>query len=675
MIRSVNATPTDAVAAPKSNTSPPFRLYAAIFALFIAVRFGDLLVRDMEWTVWVNQSEAAWYLSMVVAGLLSALTAQYLKTRVAHLLAWLMCGFVGASCTLLTSSSVGMLVGFAVGAILVLRESVYSRYLKVAEAFPWIGSCVRGLRRFAIHVVQLFYIPVCSGLLAGALVVLGFLVSGQRSLKLELAMVGLAAALGFVFFVASMCRVWKSRERGGRRWPRWYEWSWSVPLFFCSVIVGLILSLMADSQTRTARLGPGVRTHPGGIVTAFFSLCPELISSQQIMNSPRLQQVLQGLAPLETATEGIHTGFVYLGPQSEDADLNVVTGFPLLHTIVIETNSGVTDSCLAKLSSRHLVNLHVQRGTKITDKGIAGIDKSHLQMLTLEGESFSDDALIGIDKAIRLSHLTLAGTSVTSEGLSRLSASTPLYHLDLRDTQIDDDVFETLARIPTLTSVQLGGTQITGRGIAQLTTSRIRYLSLENTQFDEQHLLELLPSGEHDKSLEIGGLGLRGVPISKAGIKTISQIKGIGGLDLRGSEIDRESMQLLQKLPLSSLDIDGACVAPELLELVNWATTLRLDYDAETMPATEIRQHCERAVKSAPSGNVVVTIRNLELTEGNVKEILICFRVAAPGLWEFRLEDAIDSDLEIKRNYYNKIQFVSEFSDWNAELNETAGDK
>lgn len=657
----VEGTASDISSTASKSQKPPYRVYLGILGVFLVVRFGSLLFHGTN-SDRLFRSNIAWFVSAVVALVLTVLTANYLRHRTSSLLAWLMCGFVGSASMLPTSSALGMLLGFFVGGITVFRESIWAFGVRGYAKAPWIGSCVRMLSGFFLWLCRILGAPVCAGIVTGMLITFGFIAFGQWSTRAAWNTFYLAVFLGLAIYFALALRIWKPHSKGGRRWPRWYEWIWSIPTFVCFAIVGSVLGLALDTQVRKSKLRSIVYTQTGGIVSAFVAICPDLISPEQIMSFPRLHQFLRAC---EERTEGLYVNTVSLGSECQDSDIKAVAGFPLLGMVAIPKDSSITDDALSALNWRCHHSLHVQKGTKITDAGVASVDKSNLNTIMLNGKNFSDAALSGIEKATRLRFLDLTGTNVTSEGLSKLRSTSPLYSIDLSDSQVDDGVFETLGRLPNLQYVNLSGTKVTGKGIDKLRGSNIQYLIFNNSELDDRNLLELLATTDGDP-LKISGLSLQGVAISKAGLQAITTLDRLGFLDLRGSELNQEAMELLQGLPLSALMVDGT-VKPEALKSMNWATELSLDYDAEVMPSAEIRQHCEQTAKLLPpNAKVTATIQNLVLTEDNVKNVLTCFlRI---GNWEFNIVEAEDPEQDYKQSFFGRSQFAAVFADWEAEV-------
>jgi Leucine-rich repeat (LRR) protein len=173
----------------------------------------------------------------------------------------------------------------------------------------------------------------------------------------------------------------------------------------------------------------------------------------------------------------------------------------------------------------------------------------------------------------RLERLNLRGTRITSKVFDSLAKMTSLRSLDIAFTQIEDDGFEQLSALTKLESLAMGGNRLSGASLP---------------------LLKLLPALV---SLDVGGIqrvdsGLWGLPLTSENLARIAEVKQLRSLSLAGAtladrgvdrpghpEAERSEMRDLGKLAelvnLERIDLSRLPVTAEDLRLFEGLSKLR----------------------------------------------------------------------------------------------------
>lgn len=616
-----------AISNPSSRLTPDYRIYASFFVLFVLVRFGDLLVRNMEWTVWLNGSRTGFAISTIAAAVCSYLTATFLKPRTATMVAWLMCGFVGASTMLLVNSAIGMVVGFVVGGVTLFAKSRTAVLVVASNTPKWFSVAVRLIGVWCFR--QL--VPIAIGFVTGGMTLLTLVRFGLWSPTAASLTLGIAAVLGALLLVRIVARLPRIR---------WYSWLVAIPSFVFASIAGLLFSLCFDSQQRLAQM-PNVHGHSNGLIASSMVLTG--------FNDRLMSMMARAPNPLRYAndlTRGIHFESLTFAIGASDKDIAFAKKIPLPMSLTFMKGSLVTDRGFEEIDTRCLLGLHIEEGTQLTEGCLKRLDMSRLMSLQLRGPMFSDAALAEIHRMHALQNLFLGGSRVTCEGLRPVTlANPPLHRLDLSHTKVDDEIFAIAAKLPSLRSLVLTGAPVTGEGLRHLRGSAIDQLFLDHTDLDEGFLAELLPPPNEaptsDNQASIGTLMLSGISLSESGIQTIARIDGLGVLDIRGSSVTPAAMTTLSRLPLSKLTCDVNELPYEVFSVPNWATELELHYDAAAMEAARICEQTLEISRWRPTG-VTVVIHNLRLTNESAREIL---SAADRSLsWGFVLREPMMSD-------------------------------
>jgi internalin A len=184
------------------------------------------------------------------------------------------------------------------------------------------------------------------------------------------------------------------------------------------------------------------------------------------------------------------------------------------------TSSWVTDADLAKVAQlRSLKKLDLSH-TKITDAGLEHLKplQNAVELNCHYAESLTEDGVAHLKGWKNLEHLNLCGTKVTSRVFEHLAHLTSLRSLDLGFAQIDDEGFEHLTGLSHLEKLAIGGNRLNGSSLS---------------------FLKLLPALV---DLDVSGIqrvdsGLWGLPLTDENLKRIGQLRQLRSLNLAGATL------------------------------------------------------------------------------------------------------------------------------------------
>src|SRR6266550_7313628 len=231
------------------------------------------------------------------------------------------------------------------------------------------------------------------------------------------------------------------------------------------------------------------------------------------------------------------------------------------------TDTWVSDADMAKVAQLgHLRKLDLSH-TKITDRGMELL--APLENVTdlncYYAEYLTEDGVAHLRNWKRLERLNLRGTKVTSKVFDSVAKMTNLRSLDIGFTQIEDEGFEQLSALPKLERLAIGGNRLSGAALT---------------------MLKLLPSLV---DLDVGGIqrvdsGLWGLPLTDENLERIGELKQLRSLSLAGATladrgVDRPghpeaerseplnlsklvTLENLRRLDVSRLPVNAESLAP-----------------------------------------------------------------------------------------------------------------
>ncbi len=330
----------------------------------------------------------------------------------------------------------------------------------------------------------------------------------------------------------------------------------------------------------------------------------------------------------------------------DDAKLALLPPLDRVEQLVL-TGTAVTDAGLTALKGvQDLKHVYLGR-TRVTAVGLGWlVDRARLIDLGLESTAMGDEAIDCLQGEDRLFSLLLDGTRVTDAGVARLAESRTLQWLSLDDTSIGDLSLASLAKVPQLTQLWLDGTQITAQGLASLENLKLQFLGLNRTALGDEAVpalvklrgldrLDLQQTRLTDAGLAgllalpaLNTLTLNGTQVSGAGfcraaerghlarsalkelaisdtrlnddaMACVARIPRLENLWARNTQITAKGLRPLAACPLKKLDLAGATVGDDALEVLAPMKSLRILNLDETrisdagIPALKAMGHLE----------------------------------------------------------------------------------
>ncbi len=253
------------------------------------------------------------------------------------------------------------------------------------------------------------------------------------------------------------------------------------------------------------------------------------------------------------------------------------------------TGTWVSDADMAKVAKlRRLRKLDLSQ-TKITDSGLDHLKplENVTDLSCYYAEFLTEDGIAHLSNWKRLERLNLRGTRITSKVFDSLAKLTSLRSLDIAFTQIEDDGFEQLSALTKLESLAIGGNRLSGASLP---------------------LLKLLPALV---SLDVGGIqrvdsGLWGLPLTSENLARIAELKQLRSLSLAGATlsdrgVDRPGHPEAERSEMRDLGKLADLVNLERLDLSRLPITLEDLRALERLPKLRELRHSLRAPHSRPS--------------------------------------------------------------------------
>ena len=207
----------------------------------------------------------------------------------------------------------------------------------------------------------------------------------------------------------------------------------------------------------------------------------------------------------------------------------------------------------------------ILRGNPITDKSLEPL--TSLQYLDLSDTKCTGSAL---EQLTQVFTLKLDGTSVDDSVIAKLlSANSVLKNLSIRNTRVTDATLKVLAQHGSLTGLEIGDGEITAEGLIATAFAPADRLALNSRKFNGALFANWRPS---IRCLDMSDSG-----INDADLHHLGNILGLQELSLAHCEVTDESLEKLEALNLSKLDLTGTKVtATAVAKLFRGATVVHL---------------------------------------------------------------------------------------------------
>jgi serine/threonine protein kinase/uncharacterized membrane protein len=159
-----------------------------------------------------------------------------------------------------------------------------------------------------------------------------------------------------------------------------------------------------------------------------------------------------------------------------DRELKNIAELPKEHftlsTILLGSNSKVSDAALAHLKGCKNLKQLVLHNTQVSDAGLAHFqDCKTLTYLHLHNTQVGDAGLAHFKDCKNLTFLHLAGTKASDVGLAHFQDCKNLTDLRLQNTQVGDAGLDHLVKLKSLNHVDLRATKVTAEGVKTLATA------------------------------------------------------------------------------------------------------------------------------------------------------------------------------------------------------------
>ena len=156
-----------------------------------------------------------------------------------------------------------------------------------------------------------------------------------------------------------------------------------------------------------------------------------------------------------------------------DNDLVALREVPALHTLIIDSESPITDQGLAPIVALQSLDHLRIRGAHIHDDGLRALCRiKTLRILNLPQARLTDRGLESLVELPRLELLRFGSPDVTDAGMTSIAKITWLRWLHLIDIRITDAGLEKLKTLPHLESLYLDGARVSDDGFEKLFRDR-----------------------------------------------------------------------------------------------------------------------------------------------------------------------------------------------------------
>lgn len=224
---------------------------------------------------------------------------------------------------------------------------------------------------------------------------------------------------------------------------------------------------------------------------------------------------------------------------------------------------------------------------------------SRLRELTLlrwHNSGLTDDQFANLKLCQNLKSLSLSATQLTAKSWPLLRL-TQLTALKLESPHIDDQVIESAIRIPELDILHLSGGRITDRGLETLLANKTlsSLLLSDGSQITSEWMVKLAQQ-------PFKMLSIQNSPATDETIEHLKSNDSLTHLGLAGSKITNRSLQTLNRLSLSSLDLRNTSISDEGLDHFSFRPS-RCGVRRIHLGGTRVTAEGVQALRSRTRGN------------------------------------------------------------------------
>jgi Leucine-rich repeat (LRR) protein len=220
------------------------------------------------------------------------------------------------------------------------------------------------------------------------------------------------------------------------------------------------------------------------------------------------------------------------------------------------TSTWITDDDLGKLATLPELRRIDLSYTKIGDLGIAQLRP--LKRVTYLNCNYcaylTDGAVAYIKHWTNLEYLNVRGSEVTSRVFELLAAMKKLKSLDVGFSRVNDDGFDALASLEALEELHIGGDKMSGLALPLLRLlPSLKILDVNGSQRTDSGRWGLMLTDVNVESIaaltQLENLNMGGATVSDVGMKMLASLTNIQALDLSRMEITSTALEPLTKMP------------------------------------------------------------------------------------------------------------------------------
>jgi Leucine-rich repeat (LRR) protein len=220
------------------------------------------------------------------------------------------------------------------------------------------------------------------------------------------------------------------------------------------------------------------------------------------------------------------------------------------------TSTWTTDDDLSKIARLTQLRKLDLSYTKVSDLGLE-------QLRPLENvtwfnchycEYVSDGGIAFLKHWTKLEYLNLRGTEVTSKVFEHLANMHKLRTLDVGFSRVNDDGFDALASLEELSELHIGGDKMTGLALPLLRLlPALRHLDVNGSQRTDSGRWGLMLTDVNVDALsaltQLRALDMGGALVTDVGMKAIEPLVALEELDLSRMDITAQGLAPVARLP------------------------------------------------------------------------------------------------------------------------------
>ena len=220
------------------------------------------------------------------------------------------------------------------------------------------------------------------------------------------------------------------------------------------------------------------------------------------------------------------------------------------------TSTWTSDDDLAKIGRlKQLRKLNLSY-TKISDLGLENLRplRNVVSLNCYYCEYVSDGGIAFLKQWDKLEYLNLRGTEVTSKVFEHLAKMRKLKTLDVGFSRVNDDGFDALASLEQLSELHIGGDKMSGLALPLLRLlPSLTYLDVNGSQRTDSGRWGLMLSDLNAESLsaltQLRVLNIGGALVTDVGMKFVESLVELEELNLSRMDITAQALAPLAKLP------------------------------------------------------------------------------------------------------------------------------